>query len=94
MFRTEHGTAVDYANQRRALRALAKKAGLGQEWNTRELRHTAVSILSHCGVPLETIADLAGHRDSTVTASVYRHNLSPVIRRNPTVITTRTIPSR
>ncbi len=88
VFRTEVGTAVDYANQRRSLRALAIKAGLGEKWTTRELRHTAVSILSHGGVPLETIADLAGHRDSTVTASVYRHNLAPVIRRNPTVVIT------
>ncbi|MGH3634984.1 MAG: tyrosine-type recombinase/integrase [Mycobacterium sp.] len=87
VFRTEVGTAIDYANQRRSLRALAIKAGLGEKWTTRELRHTAVSILSHGGVPLETIADLAGHRDSTVTASVYRHNLAPIIRRNPAVIT-------
>lgn len=42
---------------------------------------------SHDKKGARPIADLAGHRDSTITASIYRHNLAPVIRRNPTVIT-------
>jgi integrase len=77
VFRTEVGTAVDYSNQRRALRRLAAKAGLGDQWNPRELRHTAISVLSHEGsLSLEQIADAAGHRNSVITATVYRHNLN------------------
>lgn len=79
VFRTEVGTAVDYANMRRALRQLTTKAGIEGTWTPRELRHTAVSILSANGVDIETIADIAGHSDSTTTTRVYRHNLSPVI---------------
>ena len=48
-------------------------------WTVYELRHSAVSILSAAGVPLELIADAAGHRNSRVTATVYRHNLAPTI---------------
>lgn len=40
-----------------------------------------VSIMSDHGVSIETIADLVGHKNSTVTASVYRHQIRPVIAR-------------
>jgi len=39
----------------------ARKAGLGENWTPRELRHSFVSIMSDNGVPIETIADLVGH---------------------------------
>ena len=35
--------------------------------------------MSDNGVSLEAIADLVGHKNSTVTARVYRHQLRPVI---------------
>jgi integrase len=35
--------------------------------------------MSDNGVSIETIADLAGHKNSTITARVYRHQLRPVI---------------
>ena len=40
---------------------------------------TAVSLLSDDGVPLENIARLVGHRTTTVTETVYRQQLRPVI---------------
>ena len=45
----------------------------------RELRHSFVSLLSDDGVPLESIARLVGHRTTTVTETVYRKQLRPVI---------------
>ena len=42
-----------------------------------ELRHSAASILSDQGVPLELIADLLGHVDVTMLARTYRHRLRP-----------------
>lgn len=80
VFTTEAGTPIDPANLRRALRKLTREAGIPGTWTVYELRHSAVSILSAAGVPLELIADTAGHKNSQVTAVVYRHNLSPVIR--------------
>jgi integrase len=63
---------------RRGFRRLCEQAGIGM-WQVRELRHTYVSHLSHEGVPLERIADAVGHKNSRVTAEVYRHSLADVI---------------
>ncbi|MQA85393.1 MAG: tyrosine-type recombinase/integrase [Streptosporangiales bacterium] len=56
-----------------------RAAGIGEDWVPRELRHTFVSLLSDHGVAIETIADLVGHSGTTVTETVYRHQLKPVI---------------
>jgi hypothetical protein len=37
--------------------------------------------MSDHGVPIETIADLVGHRGTGVTEKVYRHQLKPVITK-------------
>jgi integrase len=53
--------------------------GLGKDWQLRETRHTAVSLLSDHGVPAERISDVMGHGDPTVTMRVYRHQLRPTV---------------
>jgi len=65
-----------------------KKAGIGENWTPRELRHSFVSIMSDNGVPLETIADLVGHASTAVTEEVYRHQLKPVITRGAETMNT------
>jgi len=57
-------------------KALCERAGLGRDWQLRELRHTFVSQMSQAGVDLETIADHVGHVNSNVTRGVYRHLLA------------------
>jgi integrase len=79
VFCTGIGTPLGAGNVRRSLRAITKAAGLGERWTPRELRHSFVSIMSDHGVSIETIADLVGHKNSTVTARVYRHQIRPVI---------------
>jgi len=44
-----------------------------------QLRHNFVSLLSDSGVLLEDISRLVGHQNTTVTETVYRHQLRPVI---------------
>ena len=44
-----------------------KRPGSVKDWTPRELRHSFVSIMSDNGVPIETIADLVGHKNTTVT---------------------------
>ncbi|MFG1859130.1 tyrosine-type recombinase/integrase [Actinomadura geliboluensis] len=66
---------------RRAFRLVTRKAGIGESWSPRELRHSSVSIMSDGGVPVEAIADLCGHSSPAVTGQVYRHQLRPVIGR-------------
>ena len=72
---SEVGTAIDPSNLRHALDRATTRAGLGH-WHPHELRHTAVSLLSAAGVPLERIADIAGHATTAMTEGVYRHQVS------------------
>jgi hypothetical protein len=43
-------------------------------------------VLSDAGIPVEQIAQLDGHRGTTVTELVYRHQLRPVIQTGATVM--------
>jgi integrase len=80
VFISKVGTPLDAHNVRRAFRQVAKAAGLdAEQWTPRELRHSFVSLLSDSGVRIEDIADLCGHAGTTVTESVYRHQLRPVL---------------
>ena len=74
------GTELDSHNVRRAFRRVVKAAGLNpKEWTPREMRHSFVSVLSAAGVKIEDIARLVGHSSTTVTETVYRHQIVPVM---------------
>ena len=72
------GGPIDPANLRRTLRRETVAGGLG-EWHPHELRHSAASILSAAGVPLEEVADVLGHDGTRMTALVYRHAVTPSV---------------
>jgi integrase len=88
VFTTGLGTQLDAANVRReSRRALALVPGLNPaEWTPRELRYSFVSVLSDSGMPVEEISQLVGHRGTSVTELVYRHQLRPVIQTGATVM--------
>jgi hypothetical protein len=44
--------------------SMTRKAGLGH-WHGQEGRHTAVSIMSSNGVPIQEISDTVGHKSPT-----------------------------
>jgi len=80
VFASTVGTELAAGNVRRAFRRIAEKAGLDpHDWTPRELRHSFVSLLSDSGVSTQDIADLCGHSGTTVTETVYRHQLRPVL---------------
>jgi integrase len=56
---------------------MTRKAGIG---------HTAVSIMSSNGVPIQEISDTVGHKSTHVTETVYRHVIVPAIRGGATVM--------
>ena len=58
---------------------MTRKAGIGR-WHAHEGRHTAVSIMSSNGVPIQEISDTVGHKFTHVTETVYRHVIVPAIR--------------
>ena len=78
VFPTSRGTLLDPANLRRALRKVTEQAGLGH-WHPHELRHSAASLLSAAGVPLEEVADVLGHASTRVTSATYRHRTTPTV---------------
>ena len=64
---------------------MTKKAGIGH-WHAHEGRHTAVSIMSSNGVPIQDISDTVGHKSTHVTETVYRHVIVPAIRGGASVM--------
>src|SRR5262249_48716888 len=66
----------------RDFQALAKRAGLGEGWTPRMMRHTFVSVMSAEDVPLEEIARQVGHTRPSTTETIYRKQLRPVITRS------------
>jgi site-specific recombinase XerD len=86
VFASRIGTPLTANNVIRAFRIITKKAGLGADWAPREMRHTFVSVLSANGVPVESIALLAGHDRSATTESVYRHEIRPALTEGAEVM--------
>jgi integrase len=77
VFPTETGRPIDRNNLWRRLYRATEGAGLGH-WHPHELRHTFVTLCSYHGVPIEDIADTAGHSTTAITEQVYRHR-QPVV---------------
>lgn len=81
VFASTVGTPLDDHNVRRQFRKITESAGLGNTWVPRGLRHTFVSLLSAHGVPVESIALLAGHNQTATTELIYRHQIVPALTR-------------
>jgi integrase len=64
---------------------MTRRPGIGH-WHAHEGRHTAVSIMSSNGVPLQEISDTVGHKSTHVTETVYRHVIVPAIRGGASVM--------
>ena len=86
VFASTIGTPLSANNVIRAFRAITEKAGLGRDWAPREMRHTFVSVLSANGIPVESIALLAGHDRTTTTELVYRHEIRPALNQGAEVM--------
>ena len=78
MFTTANGRPVDASNLRRYFRRACAAAGIGR-WTPYEMRHSAASLMSAAGVPLEHVADVLGHNGAAMAALVYRHVLAPTV---------------
>jgi integrase len=78
VFTTTAGTPIDPANLRRYFQRACSQAGIGR-WTPYEMRHTAASLLSGDGVPLEYVADVLGHDGTRMAAQVYRHAVAPTV---------------
>src|SRR5690606_8560751 len=81
VFGTRYDTVQQAQVIRDQFRAVVAKAKVPGSWTPRELRHSFVSLMSDNGATLELIADLVGHANTTTTATVYRHQLRPVMTK-------------
>jgi integrase len=61
---------------RQHFKVLCARAGLPGDWHPHEQRHTFTSVLSDADVNIEKISDALGHKNSTVTKVVYRHQIA------------------
>jgi integrase len=68
------------------LKRLCRLAGIGEDWQPRETRHSFVSALSDADVDIERIADAVGHVNSSVTRTVYRHQIADTVSETATVM--------
>lgn len=78
VFANSVGAPIDPSNLRRVFARLTERAGLGP-WHPNELRHSACSLLSAAGVPLEHVADILGHDGTRMAARFYRHAVTPAV---------------
>lgn len=78
VFATRAGTVLSPSNVRRELDRICTEAGIPAV-TPNELRHSAASLLSDAGVPLEQIADVLGHASTRMLDQTYRHRVRPSI---------------
>jgi integrase len=87
VFCRDDGTPLDRWQVRREFQKITQTAGLGTDWTPRELRHSFVSILSNNGgVRIEDISDLMGHSGTSITETVYRHEIRPALTKAATAM--------
>ena len=79
VFTSPTGRATDPPAVRREFRAVVKRARLGPGWSPNSLRHTAASLASDAGAPIEELADQLGHRDTRMASLHYRHRVKPTV---------------
>lgn len=85
VFCHENGTMYTSDQLNWRFSKMTRRAGIGR-WHAHEGRHTAVSIMSSNGVPIQEISDTVGHKSTHVTETVYRHVIVPEIRGGATVM--------
>jgi integrase len=73
IFCTPHGLPYWRQPITAKFKILCSRAGIGEDWTARELRHTFCSQQSDAGVPLEDISAAMGHATVAITDTTYRH---------------------
>lgn len=79
VFTNPVGSPTDPPKVRAEFNRIIAKAELGERWTPNMLRHSAASLMSDAGVPLERIADQLGHKDTRMLTAHYRQQLRPTV---------------
>ena len=78
VFTSPTGRATDPAACRREFIVVTNAAGLSG-WTPNSLRHSAASLMSDAGMPIEQVADQLGHKDLRMLQKHYRHRIRPTV---------------
>ena len=73
VFTDEHGNPMHPDTYTKRLRRLYDRSGFPKEYHLHTLRHYFVSTLLHGGVDKQTVAELAGHGDTSFLERTYCH---------------------
>jgi integrase len=72
VFTSGIGTPLDPRNVSRQFADLAARIGLG-DWHIHELRHSAASLMTAQGQPIEVVSTVLGHSSIRMTVDAYTH---------------------
>lgn len=78
VFTSPTGHLIDPMVCRKEFKKVVAEIGL-DDWTPNELRHSAASLMSDAGMPIEQVADQLGHKDLRMLQKHYRHRIRPTI---------------
>jgi len=78
VFNSPTGRPIDPMVCRKDFTKLVSSIGL-DAWTPNELRHSAASLMSDAGMPIEQVADQLGHKDLRMLQKHYRHRIRPTV---------------
>ncbi len=78
VFTSPTGHPIDPMVCRKDFKKLVGSIGL-DDWTPNELRHSAASLMSDAGMPIEQVADQLGHKDLRMLQKHYRHRIRPTV---------------
>jgi integrase len=78
VFTSPTGHLIDPMICRKEFKKVVTAVGL-DDWTPNELRHSAASLMSDAGMPIEQVADQLGHKDLRMLQKHYRHRIRPTI---------------
>ena len=79
VFTSPTGRPADPKAVRIEFDRLITTAGIEGRWTPNLLRHTAASLMTDAGLPIEHVADQLGHKDLRMLQQHYRHRIKPTI---------------
>ncbi|MBK5262102.1 MAG: site-specific integrase [Peptostreptococcaceae bacterium] len=74
LFVQANGIPMHPETPRQWLKKFIKREGL-EDFNVHSLRHTNISLMIMQGVPLPTVAKMAGHSSTATTTRIYSHSI-------------------
>jgi len=86
VFTTRQGMPLDPKIVDKALKDLARQAGITKLISFHKLRHTVATHMAASGIPLQHVKDQLGHSQIALTANLYAHAVPTALRKAAEVL--------